>query len=118
MYSEDTNQSAHLHSLISLSFWNEETLNLATHRAHIEDSDQTAQMCRLMWDFNGRPCQLVTLLYTNSYLCEIMVCLVLIYSHSTTPLLKFNTLFFVQSSHYNLHFNHSIWLNAFIKPEL
>ena len=35
-------------SLISLSFWNEETLNLATHRAHIEDYDQTAQMCSLI----------------------------------------------------------------------
>ena len=45
VYREDSNQSAHLHSLISLSFLPEEMLDLWLH---VEDSDQTVRMCRLI----------------------------------------------------------------------
>ena len=44
--------------------WSESSLcawrnlgSLATHWVHSEDSDQTAQMCRLIWDFAGCRCQ-------------------------------------------------------------
>ena len=68
-----SNQSAHLHSLISLSFPPEEMLNLwlpierpsktdqtvQMHRGPIKDYNQTVQMCRLIWVFDGHTCQLV-----------------------------------------------------------
>ena len=53
VFSEDSNQYAHLHSLISLSFLPEEMLDLWLH---VEDSDQTVRMCRLIWVFDGPTC--------------------------------------------------------------
>ena len=50
-YSEDSNQSAHPHSLIRvLVFRLKKRWTLATHRTHNESSDQSAQMRRLIRD--------------------------------------------------------------------
>ena len=58
-YSEDSNQSAHLHSLISLVFYLKKVVALAIHRMPIKDSDLTAQTHSLIRVFDGGTCQLV-----------------------------------------------------------
>ena len=49
-----SNQSPHLCSLISLPYPHEEIPSMAIQNVPSEDSDQTAQMCRLIWIFAGR----------------------------------------------------------------
>ena len=54
--SEDTDQSRHPPSLISLHCPHEKNLaSLATHKADSEDADQTRRMSRLIRVFAGRP---------------------------------------------------------------
>ena len=59
--SEDTDQPGH-----SLSAWRN-LGSLATHWAHIEDSDHTGRMPRLIWVFAGRTLILLVLSCRGSY---------------------------------------------------
>ena len=63
-HSEDSNESAHAHVLIIV--WRNARA-LATHRAHIEDSDQTARMRRLIWFSMGAHVNMYLLLATSSF---------------------------------------------------
>ena len=70
---EDSNQSTHSHSLISICICLSFPPSLATHRVHIEDFDQTAQMRRLIRVLNGHTCQLV--LFAGHWLkmCPLLI---------------------------------------------
>ena len=58
-YSNSSKQSAHSPSLIIvLALRPKKRCHLPIHRAPIKDSDQTAQMRRLIWAFDGHACQL------------------------------------------------------------
>ena len=62
------NKAAYPHSLIRVLFFHLKNVgHLATHRAHIEDADQTARMRRLIRIFDRRTCQLVTFAGHRSY---------------------------------------------------
>ena len=73
-YREDSNRPVHQLSLIRVVVFRLKKCFglLATHIAHIEDSDQTARMRRLISVADGRTCQLVLLLVTLlSYLIKV-----------------------------------------------
>ena len=53
---EDSNQPVHPRSLISLRCPHEETLHPWLFKMRSEDSNQDAQMLRLIWSFTGRTC--------------------------------------------------------------
>ena len=58
-YSQDTNQSVHPHSLIRVIVFHLKNIRpLIIHKGSSE-TDQSEQMRRLIWVFDGRSCQLV-----------------------------------------------------------
>ena len=60
VHSKDSNQPAHPHSLISLSFPPDEMISLWLPIEHSSKTDQPAQLCSLICVLDGHKCQFVS----------------------------------------------------------